>query len=163
MQEMLKAFREKKLPVIFVSVLPNPIGVLPAYGTLYRKIEEANLNSNILTSAEIRESLQVIPELDRRPDEPLLFNWLLGGFTNSGLDVMLKLKGVKTVVLCGFAAHQIVHTTAVQAGDLWYSVIIPRDASASPEPERKAYEAMMDITMPLMTQVTTTADVIAHL
>ncbi len=163
MQDLLKAFRDKKLPVIFVSVLPNPIGTLPAYGKLFRKIEEAKLDANILTSASIRESLEVIPELGRRPEEPLLVNWLLGGFTNSGLDTVLKLKGVKTVVLAGFAAHQIVHTTAVQAADLWYSVIIPRDASISPPAEIKAYEAMMDITAPLMTLVTTTDDVIAHL
>lgn len=163
MQKLLKAFRNKKLPIIFVNVSPNPIGILPAYGKLFRKIEEANLNANILNSQSIRESLEVIPELDRRPDEPLLINWLLGGFTNSGLDVVLRLKGVKTVVLAGFAAHQIVHTTMVQASDLWYSVIIPRDASTSPSAERKAYEAMMDITAPLMALVTTTDDVIAHL
>ena len=163
MQDLLKAFRDKKLPIIFVSVLPNPIGILPAYGTLYRKMEEAKLDANILTSPSIRESLELIPEMARRPEEPLLVNWLLGGFTNSGLDVMLKLKGVKTVILAGFAAHQIVYTTAVQASDLWYSVIIPRDASISPSFERKAYEAMMDITAPLMTLVTTTDDVIAHL
>src|SRR4030042_1290637 len=65
MQELLKAFRAKGLPVIFVNVLPNPIGVLPAYGKLFRKIEEAKLDATLLNSPAIRESLEVIPELDR--------------------------------------------------------------------------------------------------
>lgn len=172
-QDLLKAFRARKLPVIFISALPNPIGVLPAYGFLYRKIEEAKVDTSLLTSSRIREGLEVIPEMERRPDEPLLLNWLLGAFTNSGLDLVLKLKGVKTVVLGGFAQHSVVYTTAVQAGDLWYSTIIPSDASVafiprdkpgvSLELDKKVSEVVLEVMAPSISLVTTTADVIAHL
>jgi nicotinamidase-related amidase len=172
-QDLLKAFREKNLPVIFVSALPNPIGTVPAYGWLYRKIEDAKIDTPLLDSPHIQQGLQVIPEMNRRPDEPLLYNWLLGAFTNSGLDLVLKLKGVRTIVLAGFAQHSVVYTTAVQAGDLWYSTIMPRDASvvfiprdkpgATPELDKKVSEVVLDVMAPTISLVTTTADVIAHL
>jgi nicotinamidase-related amidase len=171
--DLLKAFRDKKLPIVFVSALPNPIGVVPAYGFLYRKIEEAEVSESILTSQRVRENLEVMPEMERRPTEPLLFNWLIGAFTNSGLDAVLKLANVKTVVLVGFAQHSVVYSTAVQAGDLWYSTIIPSDASvvfiprenpgATPELDKKVSEVVLEVMAPSISLVTTTADVIAHL
>jgi len=42
---LLKAFRSKKLPRVFVSAMPNPIGRVPAYGHLYKGIEFANINA----------------------------------------------------------------------------------------------------------------------
>jgi nicotinamidase-related amidase len=165
-QTLLKVFREKNLPVVFVNVFHNPLGTSSTYGWLLKTTEEPQRTagmSEILASSSVREDLEVIPELEPRPDEPLLFNWFLGSFTNSGLDLVLKLKGVKTLVLAGFAAHSIVYHTAVQAVDLWYSVIIPRDATVSPERDQKAYEAVMDIMAPHLALVTLTDDVVAHL
>jgi nicotinamidase-related amidase len=165
-QALLEAFRDKKLPVVFVNVLHNPFGASSAYGWLFQYAGEPEGSagfSGILDSSSMREELEVIPELNRRTEEPLLFNWLLGAFNNSGLDLILKFKGVKTVVLAGFTAHSVVYHTAVQAMDLRYSVIIPRDASVSPAPAQKAYEAVMDIMAPSIALVTTTEDVLSHL
>ena len=178
-QDLLKAFRAEGLPVVFVSSLGNPIGTVPAYGRLYANIEHtrgpemAKMEANFVDNPRVREIVEVIPELSRRPDEPLLINWLLGGFTNSGLDLVLKLRGVRTIVLVGFALHSIVYNTAVQAGDLWYSTIIPRDASAvcvpptfpgaSPELDKKVTDVVLDVLAPTISLVTTSADVIAHL
>ena len=162
-QDLLKAFRNKKLPVIFVSACPNPLGAVPAYGAMFKRIIEEHVDPSLLTNAATRAGLEVMPEMARRPDEPLLCNWLLGAFTGSGLDLVLKLKGVKTVVLAGFTAHSIVYNTALQADDLCYSSIIPRDASISPPRMIKAYETIMDVLAPSIALVTSTDDLIAHL
>jgi len=115
----------------------------------------------------------VMEEMDRRPDEPVLYNWLLGGFTNSGLDLVLKTMGVDTVVLVGFAQNSVVYHTASQAGDLWYSTIVPSDASACYMPrvspkyrdgiDELVSEVVLDQMFPFISLVTTTEDVIAHL
>ena len=164
-QELLKAFRDRKLPVVFVSTFPNPLGVVPAYGWLMRNIEDAKVDPDLLHSERTRQGIDVIPEMDRRPDEPILWNWLLGGFSNSGLDLVLKQRDVKTVVLAGFAAHSVVYSTGVQATDHWYSVVIPRDASISGtgEGDKLAYKAVMEFMFSAFSLVTTTKDVIAHL
>jgi nicotinamidase-related amidase len=174
--DLLAAFRAKKLPVAFVNAIPNPIGVLPAYGHIYNEIKAANLRSDLLHDERMRNGLDVMPEMNRRPDEPILMNWLLGAFTMSGLDIWLKTQGVKTCVFGGFAGHSVVYTSTVQAGDDWYSVIIPRDATCVLVPrvtvpegtdiaaiDKKVEEVVFDILAPAYSLVTTTEDVIKHL
>jgi maleamate amidohydrolase len=165
-QALLEAFRNKNLPVIFVNVFLNPLDTKAVYGRYFKSVNEPERVggvSAILKSQYVREGLEVIPELNRKPEEPILFNWFLNAFNNSGLDLALKTKGVKTVILVGFAAHSAVYHTAVQAVDLHYSVIMPRDATASPLQDQKAFEAVMEIMAPSIGLVTTTDDVIAHL
>jgi nicotinamidase-related amidase len=158
-QALLKAFRDKKLPVIYLTALhvtnqQNPAGVLPAYGQLFRLIEAAQPTPN---------NLEVIPELAPQPGEPVLINWIVGAFTNSGLDQVLKAHGVDTLVMVGCATHIAVYTAALQAVDMLYSVIIARDACTSPQLQKKAEEVVLDIMGPNIALVTTTEDVIAHL
>jgi nicotinamidase-related amidase len=165
-QKLLNAFRSRNLPVIFVNVFHNPLGKASAYGWLFKNAGEPQKNagmSEILYSPSVQDDLEVIPELNRKANEPLLFSWFLGAFTNSGLDQVLKLNGVKTIVLVGFAGHSVVYHAAVQAVDLWYSAIIPRDATVSPADAQKAYDAVMDIMAPHLALVTTADDVVAHL
>lgn len=153
-QTLLKAFRDRKLPVVYVNAMSNPTGVLPAYGKLFRMIESAKPSP---------KDLEVIRELAPQPGEPVLTNWLLGAFTNSGLDQVLRARGAETLVLVGFATHMAVYNAAIQAADLWYSVIIAADACASPLPEIRAQEAVLEMMAPIISLVTTTEDVIAHL
>jgi len=158
-QALLKAFRDRKLPVIYVNALhvtnqQNPAGTVPAYGNLFRAIESMKANPN---------NLEVIPELAPQPGEPILTNWLLGAFTNSGLDQVLKARGAETLVLVGCLTHLAVYNAAIQAADLWYSVIVPGDACASQQSEAKAEEVVLEIMAPNIALVTNTDDVIAHL
>lgn len=172
-KELLNAFREKNLPVIFVNAISNPFGKLPAYGYLFDKNREHFNESTIMfENKELAAGLEVMPEMERRPNEPVLYNWLLAGFTNSGLDAVLKTMGVKTIVLCGFALNSVVYHTAVQAGDLWYNTIIPTDTSAvymprkpgeKPDIDDLVTRVVLEEMAPSLSLVTTSADVIAHL
>ena len=158
-QALLRAFRDRKLPVIYVNALTvtsqqNPAGILPAYGNLFRLIEMAKASPN---------NLEVIPELAPQLGEPVLTNWIIGAFTNSGLDQVLKARGAETLVLVGCATHIVVYTAALQAVDLLYSVIVPADACASPQSQAKAQEIVLDIMAPNVALVTTAEDVMAHL
>jgi nicotinamidase-related amidase len=151
-QALLKAFRNKKLPVIYVNALANPTGILPAYGDHFRRMEAVEQKP---------EDLEIIPELAPQPGEPVLANWLLGAFTNSGLAQVLKSQGAETLVLVGFSTHMAVYNAAIQAVDLLYSVIVARDACASPQAE--AQKVILGIMAPDIALVTTTEDIIAHL
>jgi nicotinamidase-related amidase len=176
-QELLAAFRAKKLPVAFVNAIPNPLGKVPAYGYLYDEIRAANFEKlDLLHDERLRYGLDVMPEMARQPDEPILMSWLLGGFTMSGLDTWLKLNKVDTCVFGGFAGHSVVYTSTLQAGDYWYNVVIPRDATCVLIPrmtipegwdpvgaDKKVEEVVFDILAPTYSLVTTTTDVIKHL
>lgn len=158
-QALLRAFRGRNLPVIFVSALhvtnqQNPAGVLPAYGNMFRMIEVARPTP---------DNLEIIPELAPEPGEPVLVNWVIGAFNNSGLQQVLTAHGVQTLVLAGCATHIAVYTAALQAVDLLYSVIIARDACTSQQSQAKAEEAVLEIMGTNIALVTDTQDIIAHL
>lgn len=158
-QALLKAFRDKALPVIFVRALhvassQDPCGVLPAYGSIFRLMESVQ---------ETPDSLEIIPELAPRPGEPILTNWLMGAFTNSGLDEVLKACGAETLVLAGCVTHMAVYTAALQAVDRWYSVIIAADACTAPSAQAKVEEMVLETMAPNIALVTSTEDVLAHL
>ena len=51
-----------------------------------------------------------------------------GSFTGTNLDELLKQGGKKKVVLTGYMAHVCVSTTARQAAERGYDVILPREA-----------------------------------
>lgn len=176
-QDLLAAFRAKGLPIAYVNAIPNPLGKVPAYGHLYDEIRAANFDkSDLLHDERLRHGLDVMAEMDRREDEPILMNWLLGAFTMSGLDTWLKLNDVKTCVFGGFAGHSVVYTSTVQAGDYWYNVVIPRDATCvlvprmtvpegwtMEEADQKVEDVVFDILAPTYSLVTTSDDVIKHL
>jgi nicotinamidase-related amidase len=153
-QALLKAFRSKKLPVIFVT-MNTAEGIrcqTPAYGFLWGSLKPLNLTP---------KDKEIIPELAPQPQEYVLTHWAFGPFNNSGLDLVLKSLGVDTVVIAGFATNGVVYSAVVEAADYYYSTIVPSDASASIS--KKAHEAVMEIMAPALALVATTEDVIAHL
>jgi nicotinamidase-related amidase len=158
-QALLRAFRDKGLPVAFVRALhvtsaQDPCGVLPAYGNLCRLIKVAK---------ETPDNLEIIPEVAPRPGEPVLTNWMVGAFTNSGLDEVLKARGAETIVLAGCVTHIAVYTAALQAIDRWYSVIIAADACTVPLDQKHAEEVVLETMAPNIALVTSTEDVIGHI
>ena len=165
---LLDAFREKNLPVVFVNAIPNPIGKLPKYGYLNDKNREHYCSDPLVENKELAAGLAVMPEMERRPNEPVLYNWLLAGFTHS----YLRSQGVETLVLCGFALNSVVYHTAVQATDLWYNCIFPSDTSAvymprkpgeKPDIDEVVTKVFLEEIVPSICLVTPAADVIAHL
>lgn len=154
-QALLKAFRDKKLPVIYVNAVTDPKSKFPVYGKFWPSIQKTGAN------LPGTKDVEVIPELAPLPEEPVLSNWVFGIFSNSNLEKVLKDFGVETLVLVGVATDMAVLTAVLQASDLLYNLIVPSDASISANP--KAHDAAMDLMFPAMALVTTTEDVLAHL
>jgi len=154
-QALLKAFRAKRLPVIYVNAVTAPKANLPLYGKFWPVIQkiEANLSGS--------KDVEVIPELTPLPGETVLGNFPFGVFTGSNLEKVLKDSKVETLVLVGVATDMAVLTAVIQAADLYYNIIVPSDASTSAN--AKAHDAAMNLMIPAMGLVTPTEDVLAHL
>jgi nicotinamidase-related amidase len=155
-QALLKRFREKKLPVIYVNAVHDPNPVFPAFGKFWQSLKSMK-GINLAGSKDA----EVIPALAPKPGEPVLGNWPINVFSGSGLQKVLKDYGAETLVLAGLATDIAVFTAAVQASELGYSVIVPSDASASGK--AKAHEIVMNEMLPGVALITTTEDVLAHL
>ena len=161
-KKLLAAFREKGYPVIFISVAPNAIGWTPKWGFIYRMVNATSPVGH-MENPELRELAQVIPEMGRRPEEPLVIHTGCCLFTGNNLDEMLRHLKVEDLVITGFTAHSTIYNSVIQATDKYFSVVVPRDSSGSPGRDEGNDEFVYNRMMPMYSLVTTTDDVIAHL
>ncbi len=80
-------------------------------------------------------------------------------FTGTALDTLLRSLGVRTVVATGVSVNLGVLGLAIEACNLGYQVVVPRDAVAGIPTDYA--DALLDNTFPLITTLTTTDEVLA--
>jgi biuret amidohydrolase len=159
-QALLKAFREKGLPVIYVNSM-HPADAaerMSPYGKFYQVIKKNRMNE------PGSKDIEVLSAVAPQPGEPVLGNFMFGIFSNNtGLDLkkVLQDAGADTLVLCGVATGMAVMTAVIQCADMFYRVIVPSDASI--DANQALHDIAMEAVIPAMALVTTTDDVIAHL
>ena len=78
---------------------------------------------------------QVIDELWPLEDEIEIANYATSAFIYNELDLILRNRGITTVVLAGLATNWVVESTARDAFNRGYSVWTLADCCNSPEPE----------------------------
>lgn len=80
-------------------------------------------------------------------------------FTGTALDTWLRSLGVRTVVATGISVNLGVLGLAIEACNLGYQVVVPRDAVAGIPTDYA--DALLDNTFPLIATLTTTDEVVA--
>src|SRR5690606_26223753 len=84
----------------------------------------------------------------------------LTGFLGTGLDMYLRNTGVDTVILTGISLNIAVLGTAIEAMNLGYWVVVPRDCVASDPPEYADH--VLRNTIRNIALVTDAASIAAH-
>lgn len=84
----------------------------------------------------------IIPELYPVAGEPIIDKPGKGAFYATDLHLILQARGIKSLIICGVTTEVCVQTTAREANDRGYEVLIPEDCCASyfPEFHRAALE-----------------------
>ena len=77
----------------------------------------------------------IIPALAPAPGEPVLDKPGKGAFYQTDLELILKNRGVETLVICGVTTEVCVHTTVREANDRGFVCIVLEDACGSYFPE----------------------------
>ncbi len=77
---------------------------------------------------------ELVEELAPREGELVLRKLRYDAFYGTPLEHLLRLWGVRTLVLCGTVANICVHYTAASAALRWLHVVVPRDATSALEP-----------------------------
>jgi nicotinamidase-related amidase len=121
--QLTSAFRRHGLPVVLV----NATGIAPG------RTEQARPRG-----AFAPDFAELLPELDRQPQDHLVTKQTWGAFTGTDLEAYLKKNGVTQVVVCGVATSIGVESTARHAYELGFNVTLAVDAMTDLGPEAHA-------------------------
>jgi nicotinamidase-related amidase len=118
-QRLLAAARANGVEVIHVVIAPNT--------------EDARDCSEVSRMLEIRpprssREAAILDELKPQGDEIVLNKITSSAFTSTPLDLILRNLGIDTLILTGVVTNGCVETTARDARDLGYRVILVTDA-----------------------------------
>ncbi|MGV9664416.1 hydrolase [Nocardia niigatensis] len=123
--ELVKAFRDKGLPVVLVRVtFAEDGGDMPPGRTMQP-------GGKFTPPAGWDE---IIDELDVQPTDIRITKRQWGAFHGTDLDLHLRRRGVTAIVLGGIATSIGVESTARAAHEHGYHVIVATDATADRDP-----------------------------
>ena len=77
----------------------------------------------------------IIPELYPAAGEPVIDKPGKGAFYQTDLELMLKNRGIETLLVCGVTTEVCVNTTVQEANDLGFRCVVLSDCCASYFPE----------------------------
>ncbi|MET4896092.1 hydrolase [Sphingomonadaceae bacterium jetA1] len=94
---------------------------------------------------------ELVPDL-KQPGDIVVLKHHWGAFTGTDLDLHLRRRGVRTVVIAGIATNMGVESTARAAWELSYDIVIAEDACASRSADLHAFA--IDHILPQIARVT---------
>jgi nicotinamidase-related amidase len=137
---LAEKFRAAQAPVVLVNAVPQLDGP-------ERQVDEPSALPKVLPAgfADLAPGLA-------EPSDILITKSTWGAFFRTDLDAELKRRGVRTIVLGGVATHVGVDTTARQAWELGYELVIARDVTTSMTVE--PHDATMRHIFPRIARIT---------
>jgi nicotinamidase-related amidase len=110
---LARAFRERNLPVVLVNVTGMASGRTDAVRPKFSFPPDWT---------------ELVPELEQQPGDLLISKQRVGAFLGTSLDADLRQRGVTQVFMAGISTSAGVESTARNAYDLGYNVVLVADA-----------------------------------
>ena len=145
--ELAGAFREHSLPVVLVNVAGQPPGRTERGA---RPVDELPDGWTGL-----------VPGLDQQPSDLRITKHTRGAFTNTGLEERLREREVTQVVITGIATSVGVESTARDAHERGFHVVVVSDALT--DGDKDAHEHSIEQVFPGIGELGTTDEVLALL
>ena len=143
---LAETFRRHRLPVVLVNVNGVPPG----------RTEQSRFRGALAEGFA-----DLVPELNRQPDDHVVTKQTAGAFTRTDLETRLTSRGVTQVVLAGVATSMGVESTARQAHELGFHVALAVDAMTDLDADVHANS--VGKIFPRLGETTTTAQIVALL
>ncbi len=140
---LARAFRRRGLPVALVNVAGRAPGRTDAGPPKF---------------ALPPDWAELVPELERQPDDLIVTKHRVGAFIGTTLDAQLRKRGVTQVVLAGVSTSAGVAATARSAHDLGYNVAFVVDGMTDMSAD--AHRLMVELVFPRIGQTCTADDVV---
>lgn len=141
-KELLATFRARSMPVVYVTVGSHDrdLADMPARTREFvQEMERRSGVPDVFWSGN--PAFAIREEIAPLPGELVVNKTTWGAFTSSPLDVLLRERGIRNLVVTGVSSNACVETTARQAGDLGYACVMIDHAMADYDEE--AHEAVL--------------------
>jgi nicotinamidase-related amidase len=115
-------FRAAKAPVVLVNV-----NFSPDFGDAVKVQTDVTMPSGDRPA----DWAEIVPELGPKPGDILITKRQWGAFYDTGLDLQLRRRGVRQIVLAGIATNYGVESTGRPAHEIGYQLILVEDAMSS--------------------------------
>ena len=129
-QKAVEAARRSNIPVIFVRV---------AFSEGYPESNSRNKMFSALSKSGgmtvVDPGTQIHESLQPKPNEPVVTKYRVSAFAGSNLEVILRSKGIDTLILSGIATSGVVLSTVREAADKDYAITVLSDACLDGDPE----------------------------
>ena len=122
--QLARAFRQRRLPVVLVNVTGQAPG---------------RTDAGPPKSSFPADWAGLVPELEQHPSDFQVTKQRWGAFLGTGLDEYLRGRGITQIVLTGVATSIGVESTARNAHDLGYHVVLVVDAMTDRDAEAHAH------------------------
>ncbi|MGV7209829.1 isochorismatase family protein [Oxalobacteraceae bacterium A2-2] len=142
---LASAMREAGGAVVYVRVLVNELLSLPSDVRVGRDPSAPPLPP---------QAWELAPEAGWREGDIVIAKRQWGAFHGTGLDQLLRRRGVRTIILGGIATNFGVESTARAATDLGYALLFAEDAMSSVSAE--LHEFAVRKLFPILGKVRTT-------
>jgi nicotinamidase-related amidase len=100
--------------------------------------------------------MELIPELKQQPSDITILKRQWGAFYGTALDLQLRRRGIKTIVICGIATEFGVESTARDAYEHGYALVFAEDAMTG----RNSHENSVKNIFPRLGRVRSTAQIV---
>ncbi|SIS83385.1 cysteine hydrolase family protein [Alicyclobacillus vulcanalis] len=150
-QDAVEAARQAGMQVIFVRVgFSDGFPEVSPRNKMFSHLAQAG---NMTVSSD---TTQIHPALAPRPHEPIVTKYRVSAFAGSNLEVILRAKDIKHLVLCGIATSGVVLSTLREAADKDYELTVLKDACLDADPE--VHRVLVEKVFPRQAEVTTVAE-----
>jgi nicotinamidase-related amidase len=122
--------RAAGIPVIYVVIALRP--GFPEVGTHNRALTDIARAGLYVEGAP---GTEIHPDVAPRPGEVVVTKRRASAFSGSDLDVVLRARGIDSLVLTGIATSAVVLYTLCQANDLDFGLTVLADACLDTDPE----------------------------
>ena len=149
--EAIKKARENQVPVIYVAVgfRQGTPEISPDNKTFAAARER-------FAQADMQEFIKIHPALAPLSDEVSVVKRRVSAFTGSDLEVVLRAKGIKNLVLTGVATSGVVLSTIREAADKDYGLTVLADCCADGDAE--VHQVLTTKVFPRQSDVLNVAD-----
>jgi nicotinamidase-related amidase len=128
LERLLAAARQAGVFVVYIqnTVLPDGLSHSPSEYARRRRLGMA-----MDVTVEGSPGQQFVEQIAPRPGETVVRKHRLNSFVGTSLDMLLRCRGIETVVCTGVATHGCVLSTSYGANSLNYYVVVAEDCVAT--------------------------------